>query len=100
VAFGQSVTCRATNNTLIFIIEDDLQDGADDVSGYRSLAFIIGRYLKQKAVVPPHYVTFNMLRTIEDVRGIETLGVHDAGVPRMAGLSIPPLRYAQAHQPV
>jgi hypothetical protein len=85
VAFGQSVTCRATNNTLIFVIEHDPQDGADDVSGDRSLAFIIGRYLKQKAVVSPHYATFNMLSTIEDVQDIETLRVHDGGVPRMAG---------------
>jgi DNA-binding beta-propeller fold protein YncE len=72
------------NNTLIFVIEDDPQDGADHVSGERSLAFIIGPYLKQKAVVSAHYATVNMLRTIEDVLGIETLGVHDAGVPPMA----------------
>ena len=38
------------NNTLIFVIEDDPQDGADHVSGDRSLAFIIGPYVKQGAV--------------------------------------------------
>ena len=58
-------------NTLIFVIEDDPQDGADHVSGERSLGFIIGPYVKQKAVVSTHYATVNMLRTIEDVLGIE-----------------------------
>jgi YVTN family beta-propeller protein len=70
-------------NTLIFVIEDDPQDGADHVSGDRSLAFIVGPYVKQKAVVSAHYTTVNMLRTMVDILGIEKLGVHDAGVPPM-----------------
>jgi Phosphoesterase family len=70
-------------NTLIFVIEDDPQDGADHVSGNRSLAFIVGPYVKQGAVVSDHYATTNMLRTIEEVLGISKLGVHDAGVPPM-----------------
>lgn len=71
------------NNTLIFVIEDDPQDGADHVSGNRSLGFVIGPYVKQGAVVSDHYATVNMLRTIEEVLGISKLGVHDAGVPPM-----------------
>ena len=71
------------NNTLIFVIEDDPQDGADHVSGDRSLAFIIGPYVKQGAVVSTPYSTVSMLRTIEEVLGLPPLGVHDAGVPPM-----------------
>ncbi len=71
------------NNTLIFVIEDDPQDGADHVSGDRSLAFIIGPYVKQGAVVSTAYSTVSMLRTIEQVLGLPPLGVHDAGVPPM-----------------
>jgi YVTN family beta-propeller protein len=71
-------------NTLIFVIEDDPQDGADHVSGDRSLGFIVGPYVKQKAVVSTHYTTVNMVRTMVDVLGIEKLGVHDAGAPPMA----------------
>lgn len=70
-------------NTLIFVIEDDPQDGADHVSGDRSLGFIIGPYVKQGAVVSDHYATTNMLRTIEEILGTSQLGVHDAGVPPM-----------------
>jgi len=71
------------NNTLIFVIEDDPQDGADHVSGDRSLAFIIGPYVKQGAVVSHAYNTVSMVRTIEDVLGVSHLSVHDAGVPPM-----------------
>ncbi|MGA2980540.1 MAG: bifunctional YncE family protein/alkaline phosphatase family protein [Terriglobales bacterium] len=71
------------NNTLIFVIEDDPQDGADHVSGDRSLAFIVGPYVKQGAVVSDPYSTVSMLRTIEEVLGLPPLGVHDAGVPPM-----------------
>ena len=70
-------------NTLIFVIEDDPQDGADHVSGQRSMGLVIGPYVKQKAVVSTHYATVNMLRTIEEVLGISKLSVHDSGVPPM-----------------
>jgi len=72
------------NNTLIFVIEDDPQDGADHVSANRSIAYVAGPYVKQGAVVSTHYATPNMLRTIEEVLGLQNLGVHDAGVPPMA----------------
>jgi hypothetical protein len=65
------------------VIEDDPQDGADHVSGDRSLAFIIGPYVKQGAVVSTAYSTVSMLRTIEQVLGLPPLSVHDAGVPPM-----------------
>ncbi len=71
------------NNTLIFVIEDDPQDGADHVSGDRSLAFIVGPYVKQGAIVSNAYSTVSMLRTIEGVLGLGQLSVHDAGVAPM-----------------
>lgn len=75
---------RYANDTLIFVIEDDPQDGADHVSGDRSIAFIIGPYVKQGAVVSKFYTTVNMVRTIEDVLGLSHLSVHDSGVAPMA----------------
>jgi DNA-binding beta-propeller fold protein YncE len=67
------------NSTLIFIIEDDPQDGADHVSANRSTGFIVGPYVKHGAVVSTHYTTVSMLRTMEDVLGLEHLGVQDSG---------------------
>jgi hypothetical protein len=70
-------------NTLIFVIEDDPQDGADHVSGQRSTGFVVGPYVKHGAVVSTHYATVNLLRTIEDVLGLSKLSVPDSGVPPM-----------------
>jgi hypothetical protein len=72
------------NSTLIVKIEDDPQDGADHVSGDRSICFLVGPYVKQGAVVSDHYSTVHVLRTIGMIFGLPPLGVHDAGVPPMA----------------
>lgn len=71
------------NNTLIFVIEDDPQDGADHVSGDRSTAFVVGPYVKQGAVVSTFYTTVSMVRTIEDVLGVSHLSIHDSSVGPM-----------------
>jgi YVTN family beta-propeller protein len=66
------------DSTLIFILEDDAQDGPDHVDAHRSTAYIVGPYVKQGAIVSTRYSTVNMLRTIEDVLGIEPLSMFDA----------------------
>ncbi len=72
------------DNTLIFIIEDDAQNGGDHVDAHRSIAYIIGPYVKQQAVVSTHYTTVSMLRTIEEVLGIEPMGLNDGLAAPMA----------------
>ncbi|MBI1775888.1 MAG: hypothetical protein HYR63_11130 [Proteobacteria bacterium] len=64
-------------DTLIFIVEDDAQNGADHVDAHRSIAFIVGPYVKQGALVSRSYNTVNMLRTMEDVLGLPPLGLND-----------------------
>ena len=66
------------NNTLIFIVEDDAQDGPDHVDAHRSTAFVVGPYVKKSALVSTRYTTVNMLRTITDVLGLDHLGIFDA----------------------
>jgi YVTN family beta-propeller protein len=65
-------------STLIFVIEDDAQDGPDHVDAHRSTAYVIGPYVKHSAVVGTRYTTVNMLRTIEDILGIDHLNLNDA----------------------
>lgn len=65
------------NNTLIFIIEDDAQNGPDHVDAHRTTAFVIGPYVKQHTIVSTHYTTVNMVKTIEDVLGMGPLGIND-----------------------
>lgn len=66
------------DSTLIFVVEDDAQDGPDHVDAHRSVAFVAGPYVKQGAVVSARYSTVNMLRTIEDVLGIQPMSLYDA----------------------
>ncbi len=65
------------DSTLIFVVEDDAQDGADHVDAHRSPAFVIGPYVRHHAVISERYTTVNVLRTIEDVLGLPTLGLND-----------------------
>lgn len=69
---------RYAKDTLVFVIEDDAQDGPDHVNAHRSVAFIAGPYVKQHAVVSERYTTVNMIRTIEEILGLKPLNLHDA----------------------
>jgi hypothetical protein len=66
------------DSTLIIIIEDDAQDGADHVDAHRSVCFFAGPYLKRHAVVSERYSTVNVLATIEDILGLGHLSIYDA----------------------
>lgn len=66
------------DSTLIIIIEDDAQDGADHVDAHRSVCFLAGPYLKRHAVVSERYSTINVLATIEDILGLGHLSIYDA----------------------
>ena len=69
---------KYANNTLIFIIEDDAQDGPDHVDSHRSPAFIAGAYVKQGALVSTQYNTIDFIRTIEMVLGLPPMNLNDA----------------------
>jgi hypothetical protein len=67
------------SNTLVFVIEDDAQNGGDHVDAHRSTAFIVGPYVKQGgAVVSTQYNTINFVRTIERVLGLAPNHLTDA----------------------
>ena len=77
------------DNTLIFVIEDDAQNGADHVDAHRSIALVIGPYVRQNAIVSRPFTTVNMLRTIEDVLGLRPLGINDGLAEPMAEIFTP-----------
>ena len=74
------------NNTLIFVIEDDAQDGGDHVDSHRSIAFVAGAYVKQKALVSTQYNTIDFVRTIEEVLGLPPMNLNDALARPMADI--------------
>lgn len=65
-------------NTLIFVVEDDAQDGPDHMDAHRSIAFVVGPYVKQKAVVSKRYTTVSMIRTMEAILGLEPSSLYAA----------------------
>jgi len=71
------------DNTLVFVLEDDSQDGADHVDAHRSTAYIMGPYVNQGVVLSTRYATANMVRTMEDILGLPAQNLHVAGVPPM-----------------
>lgn len=70
-------------DTLIFVVEDDAQNGPDHIDAHRSIAYVIGPYVKRGSVVSERYNTVSMLRTIEEILGIQPLGLNDALQPPM-----------------
>ena len=71
-------------NTLVFVVEDDSQDGPDHVNAHRSTAYVVGPYVRQHALVSTRYTTVNMIRTIEEILKIDHLNLNDAYAQPMA----------------
>lgn len=78
------------DDTAIFIIEDDAQDGADHVDAHRSIAFVISKYSPSSAAHPVvdsrFYTTVNMVHTMESLLGLPPMNQNDAYAPVMAPL--------------
>jgi hypothetical protein len=74
------------NSTLVFVTEDDSQDGPDHVDTHRSTAYVVGPYVKQGAVVNTRYSTVSMLRTMGEILGLEKLDLQVASVAPMTDI--------------
>ncbi|HEV2445068.1 MAG TPA: alkaline phosphatase family protein, partial [Candidatus Sulfopaludibacter sp.] len=53
--------------TLIFVVEDDAQDGVDHVDGHRTVALAIGPYVRRGVVDSNNYNHSSMIRTIQEI---------------------------------
>jgi hypothetical protein len=71
LAMGQMVEAisksRFWSKSLIFIVEDDAQDGLDHVDGHRTVALAIGPHIRRNVVDSNHYNQTSMVRTIQEV---------------------------------
>jgi Lactonase, 7-bladed beta-propeller len=77
------------DDTALFIIEDDAQDGADHVDAHRSLALIVSKYAPHGArpmIDSTFYTTVSVVRTIEDLLGVPPMNNNDAMAPLLAPL--------------
>ncbi|TSD67910.1 bifunctional YncE family protein/alkaline phosphatase family protein [Inquilinus sp. KBS0705] len=64
--------------SVVFILEDDAQNGPDHVDAHRSPVFVAGPYVKRNAVLHNMYSTSGVLRTIELILGLPPMSQYDA----------------------
>jgi hypothetical protein len=73
------------DDTAIFVLEDDAQDGADHVDAHRSIGLVISKYspgsAKQPYVAHQFYTTVNVVHTIEELLGVPPMNQNDAYAP-------------------
>jgi DNA-binding beta-propeller fold protein YncE len=78
------------DDTAIFVLEDDAQDGADHVDAHRSIAFVISKYSPGSAAQPyiahQFYTTVNLIHTMEVLLGVPPMNQNDAYAPVMGPL--------------
>ena len=71
------------NETAVFILEDDAQNGADHVDAHRSPAYVAGGFVKRNYVDHTAYSTSSMLRTMELILGLSPMSQYDAAAMPM-----------------
>ena len=80
-AFGRIVEAVAKSpfkdDTLIVALEDDAQNGPDHVDAHRSIAYLVGPYVKREELISTHLTTNSVIRTITEVLGLPPLGIND-----------------------
>jgi YVTN family beta-propeller protein len=64
--------------SVIFVLEDDAQNGPDHVDAHRSVAYAISAYTKRRSVNHHMYSTSGMVRTIELILGLPPMSQYDA----------------------
>ena len=75
------------DDTAIFILEDDAQDGGDHIDAHRSIAFVVSKYSPGNAAEPyvdhRFYTTVNLIHTMEMLLGLPPMNQNDAYAPTM-----------------
>ena len=81
LAVGQMVEgishSKFWKSTLIFIVEDDAQDGLDHVDGHRTVALAVSPYIRRESIDSTFYSQVSMLKTIELILGLPPMSLFD-----------------------
>ncbi len=65
--------------SVVFILEDDAQNGPDHVDAHRSPAYVVGPHVKRNFVDHTLYTTSGIVKTMELILGIPPMTQYDAG---------------------
>ncbi|MGA2712855.1 MAG: bifunctional YncE family protein/alkaline phosphatase family protein [Bryobacteraceae bacterium] len=74
---------RFWNETAIFVIEDDAQNGPDHVDSHRSTCYVISPWVKPRTVNSTMYNQASVLRTMEIILGMHPMTTYDGGARPM-----------------
>ena len=82
LAFGRFVDIISHSpvwkDSVIFVEEDDAQNGVDHVDGHRSPGYVISPYVRQDGYVESHYYSqVNLTRTVEQILGLTPMNQND-----------------------
>ena len=69
--------------SVVFILEDDAQNGADHVDAHRSICFVAGPHVKRGLIDHTMYSTSSVLRTMELILGLPPMSQYDAAATPM-----------------
>jgi YVTN family beta-propeller protein len=73
-------------DSVIFVTEDDSQNGLDHVDGHRQPAYVISPWVK-RGITNSHYWTIiNMVRSIEQILGLPAMNQNDSAAEPMSEL--------------
>jgi hypothetical protein len=65
-------------DTVIFVVEDDTQNGMDHVDGHRSIFLVISPWVKQQYVSKIHTSLASVFKTVNLILGLPPLNQYDA----------------------
>ena len=74
---------KVWKESVVFIVEDDAQNGPDHVDAHRTTAYVAGGFVKRKFVDHTMYSTSSMLRTMELILGLPPMSQYDAAAVPM-----------------
>jgi YVTN family beta-propeller protein len=89
---------RFYSSTVVFVTEDDSQDGWDHVSAYRTTGNVISQYSRLQREVHTNYNQTCIVRTIEQILGIPPMNAIDAtALPMFSCFNKTPDAYSYTH---
>lgn len=97
-------------DTLIFVVEDDTQNGADHVDGHRSILLAIGPWVKRQYLSKTHTSLASIFKTVDLILGLPPLNQYDAAAtdlhdmftstPDFTAYNAQPVQFAQRANPL
>ncbi|HVR62241.1 MAG TPA: beta-propeller fold lactonase family protein [Polyangia bacterium] len=73
-------------DTVIFVVEDDTQNGLDHVDGYRSIFLAIGPWVKRQNLTKHHLSLASIFKTVDLILGLPPLNQYDAAATDLRDL--------------